>query len=369
MLESVKQLYECNQSPIFLFGSDYRLIWHNPAAEQLTRLNKIEVLYDLCILSNYDEKQEDLSNGKPCYVLGNSLFGINSVLLQPITSEQSSNILAIVLEQSDRWQLPVTENGFSSVLAQYRDPIFSIYNMLGPIKKSLEENEAYDSCDYIDRIGRMCYRTIRATTNLSNYFKYHSDDFSCHLKTTSLNHFIEDLCFEARKFIGHTEIGFACKICDDVVISDVDTDVMSIAIYNLIANSCLYTAPGNEITVQLDCAENEYLITVSDKGVGMSEDVQSHVFDPFYSYDPNGSPALGVGLGLTIVKRIAQLHQGNCILTSTPNEGTTVILRLPIISNQSDSKVEASTVDPVGRFSPPYIYLVDICNTKTVDII
>ena len=100
----------------------------------------------------------------------------------------------------------------------------------------------------------------------------------------------------------------------------------------------------------------------------MTPEVQSHVFEPFYSYDENGSPACGVGLGLPIVKQVAEMHGGSCGLTSEFNLGTTVAIRIPITDAESEPLVESVCDGYILRkFSPLFLYLADVCEINTID--
>lgn len=65
---------------------------------------------------------------------------------------------------------------------------------------------------------------------------------------------------------------------------------------------------------------------VTDDGCGISPEYQNSIFEPFVTYKPNGS-----GLGLAISKRIAEAHKGSLEFTSSPEKGTTFILKIPIL--------------------------------------
>lgn len=65
---------------------------------------------------------------------------------------------------------------------------------------------------------------------------------------------------------------------------------------------------------------------VTDDGCGISPEYQNSIFEPFVTYKPDGS-----GLGLAISKRIAEAHKGSLEFTSSPEKGTTFILKIPIL--------------------------------------
>jgi signal transduction histidine kinase len=72
-------------------------------------------------------------------------------------------------------------------------------------------------------------------------------------------------------------------------------------------------------------------LDVRDTGIGMSPDTIAHAFEPFFRADPaRSSHAEGAGLGLSLVKWIADRHGARIEVVSRPNEGSTVTVRLPL---------------------------------------
>lgn len=100
-------------------------------------------------------------------------------------------------------------------------------------------------------------------------------------------------------------------------------------IYILLDNAIKYS--DTDINVHLD--KNDFIkLYVIDKGQGISEEDQKHVFDRFYRVDKaRARETGGTGLGLSIAKTIAQLHHGDLFITSELGKGSTFILELPIV--------------------------------------
>jgi signal transduction histidine kinase len=79
-------------------------------------------------------------------------------------------------------------------------------------------------------------------------------------------------------------------------------------------------------------------ILISDNGVGIPFDDQAHIFERFYRvHKHRARDAGGTGLGLSIVKNIILAHGGQISLRSTPGEGATFIIRLPVTQNEITS--------------------------------
>ena len=101
-------------------------------------------------------------------------------------------------------------------------------------------------------------------------------------------------------------------------------------VYNLCDNAIKYNRPGGSVTVQISTEENETRLTVSDTGIGISEEHQKRVFERFYRVDKSHSKEIGgTGLGLSIVKHGAQFHNARVELQSEPDVGTRITLIFP----------------------------------------
>jgi two-component system phosphate regulon sensor histidine kinase PhoR len=101
---------------------------------------------------------------------------------------------------------------------------------------------------------------------------------------------------------------------------------------NLVDNALKYGAPETGVTIGVDRGERDMaVLTVRDRGEGIAPEHIPHLTRRFYRTDPGRSRAAGgTGLGLAIVKHIVERHRGRLDIASTPGEGTTVTVRLPL---------------------------------------
>ncbi len=98
---------------------------------------------------------------------------------------------------------------------------------------------------------------------------------------------------------------------------------------NLLNNAIKFTPEGGEIEVTMRRGEGCVEVAVSDTGIGMSEEIQAHMFDKYYQGDPSHT-GKGLGLGLSIVHRIVELCGGRIDVRSRENEGSTFTVVLPL---------------------------------------
>lgn len=110
-------------------------------------------------------------------------------------------------------------------------------------------------------------------------------------------------------------------------------------ILNLSSNAVRYTETGSVGIACTPLSEEQWVLTISDTGVGIDPEVQSRIFEPFFRADATGQVQLpdGTGLGLAIVERLVKLLQGEISFTSTLGVGTTFRVVFPLeIAEQED---------------------------------
>ena len=108
-----------------------------------------------------------------------------------------------------------------------------------------------------------------------------------------------------------------------------DAALLTRLLQNLIDNGFKYGKPGGHVWVSLRREAGEVLLSVRDDGVGIEKDQQEKVWQRFYQVDPSRSGGSGAGLGLAMVRKIAQTHGGRVELESVPGLGSVFTLRLP----------------------------------------
>lgn len=106
----------------------------------------------------------------------------------------------------------------------------------------------------------------------------------------------------------------------------VDHTKLQQVFHNLLRNAFEAVKEGGHIVCSIESDGTGVTFKVTDDGCGISPEYQNSIFEPFVTYKPNGS-----GLGLAISKRIAEAHKGSLEFTSSPEKGTTFILKIPIL--------------------------------------
>jgi two-component system phosphate regulon sensor histidine kinase PhoR len=151
---------------------------------------------------------------------------------------------------------------------------------------------------------------------------------SSRLHECDINELVQKCCSMLLEIFPDTNIQIN-KPPEDVIIV-VDTDLLDLAIMNLIENAAKYSHRPAYITITLRQDAQSVTIQVADKGIGIPLADQEHIFERFYTVDKAHSQKMGgSGLGLSIVKTIVEKHFGTIHLESIAGKGSTFTIVLP----------------------------------------
>ena len=157
-----------------------------------------------------------------------------------------------------------------------------------------KEHVQYDQHHiYLDEIS------LEATKDLENY---------SHLKNVQVDVLIED----AMQIKGHGQL-------------------LKIAIKNVLKNAISFSHENAKVTLKNYLKNNEMIISIEDKGIGIALSEQEKIFEKFYRTDKSrNKESGGTGLGMAISQKIVAMHEGKISLNSQENKGTTILFKFPL---------------------------------------
>ncbi len=172
-------------------------------------------------------------------------------------------------------------------------------------------------------------RLSRLIDDLLNLARADAGHVSLRVEEFYLNDLLADCCraFQGTASVKNISLECLCPASD--VAFRGDLELIRRLMLNLLDNAIRYTPPGGKVTARLEAAGGELRIQVADSGIGIPPEAAPHIFERFYRGDQARSRQNGgFGLGLSIVKWIAESHRGAVDFTSLPGEGTTFTVLL-----------------------------------------
>ncbi|MEE9361767.1 MAG: HAMP domain-containing sensor histidine kinase [Cellulophaga sp.] len=148
------------------------------------------------------------------------------------------------------------------------------------------------------------------------------------IDNTYFNNLIEDFKLATQ----HNAIVIKNDVFVPEVLLRIDTFHFTTALLNILDNAVKYGKEGTEIIIKTVLKNNDYVISISDNGLGISVKDQEYIFDKFFRVNEgNVHDVKGLGLGLYYTSQIVKTHHGSISIESQPNKGAIFTIKIPIL--------------------------------------
>ncbi len=184
--------------------------------------------------------------------------------------------------------------------------------------------------EFLSDINDEIDRENKIITDLLALVKLDKKNEDLHVEEISINELLEVILKRIKPIAKLRNIELIFESYRPVT-AEVDGVKISLALSNLIENAVKYNKDGGWVHVSLNADHKYFFVKVSDSGIGIPEEAQSLIFERFYRVDKTRSRETGgTGLGLAITKSVVLMHNGSIKVYSSPEEGTTFTVRVPL---------------------------------------
>jgi signal transduction histidine kinase/ActR/RegA family two-component response regulator len=150
-------------------------------------------------------------------------------------------------------------------------------------------------------------------------------------RVVSLREIVEAVVAAAGPRLAEQNQKLHVSIADGPLTVDGDPARLQQVVSNLLANACRYSDPGTEITLRILRRGGEAVIEVQDHGIGIEPGMVEQIFEPFVQAANESARAGGLGIGLTLVRQLAELHDGRVdVFSAGRDQGSTFTVYLPL---------------------------------------
>ncbi|ULT56648.1 HAMP domain-containing histidine kinase [Neobacillus drentensis] len=213
----------------------------------------------------------------------------------------------------------------SNVSHEIQSPLTSISGFAYALKN--DELSPTQRKHYLEIIEMESNRLSKLSENLLKLTSLESDHHPFELKDYRLDHQLRRAILASEPQWAEKQIHLDISL--EKLIITADEELMDQVWINLIHNSIKFTPKEGTISIKaFNTADNHRVIKIKDTGIGMNKEEQMHIFERFYKADKSRNRNFGgSGLGLSIVKRIIDLHKGEIQVQSEQGKGTEIIVR------------------------------------------
>lgn len=235
----------------------------------------------------------------------------------------SINNMAVELGQMEQMR----QEFISNVSHEIQSPLTSISGFARALQN--ERLGPEERAHYLGIIEAESLRLSKLSDNLLKLTSLESEHHPFDKKAFRLDKQLRSIVLTCEPQWLEKDIEMAASLADITIVAD--EDLLSQVWVNLLHNSIKFTPHAGTIGVQLHRRDGEAVVRISDSGIGIAAEDLEHIFERFYKVDKSRNHRLGgSGLGLSIVKKIVEMHQGRIEVASTPGEGTVFTVVLPI---------------------------------------
>ncbi len=263
--------------------------------------------------------------------------GADNYLFEPIEPEELvvniKALLRLSLAEQDVREIDRRKDIFLATLAH------ELRNPLGPIRNSIKLlrtlNTSLNAKEFelLDIISRQTDQMVKLVDDLLDVSRISQGKISLDIETLNVRDFVEAAAESSSNLIADRGHQISITIWPEPLWVSGDRVRLIQIISNLINNAAKFTPSGGLITVDVTKDKQSVLIRVSDNGIGLDEEHLHNIFDLFVQHAHTEERAQeGLGIGLSLVKNLTHLHDGEIRVTSPGlNQGSTFTLELNLV--------------------------------------
>lgn len=237
----------------------------------------------------------------------------------------------------------------SNISHEFKTPVNVIYSAVQMQEKLLHNDESMSK--YNEIMKQNCYRLIRLINNFIDCSKMDFNNNKINFKVLNIVSLVEDTTLSVVPYAESMGISVIFDTMYEEIAVKADFNLMERVILNLLSNAIKYNKPDGKIFVNID-TDNDYVyIKVKDTGIGIPDNRVMDIFNRFERLDKRFSREKeGSGLGLNIVKKIVEKHNGTIIVNSEENKGTMFTIKLKKDNEEIiyDDNMQSSNKDSVN---------------------
>jgi len=305
---------------LYMKGSISRPLLHLAAVMDRLAINDINV--DIQGTERLDEI------GEMARAAG--VFRANAIELLQTQRGLAREASELAEKLADERKLAESQRNFVSMIShEFRTPLTVVDAIAQRLIKTKDRVRPDHIAERAGRIRRAVFRVINLIDNLLDASRLMETDARLEFRPTLVD--LKPLLHEVSQL--HREIAPGAQIQENFDAASLpvrgDSKLLMQMLSNLLSNAVKYSPAGSPITLSAAIDVGHLVIEIRDQGIGIPENDIRKVFER-YSRGSNVSGIVGTGIGLYIVKMVAELHHGSVALETKEGQGSRFIVNLPI---------------------------------------
>lgn len=268
------------------------------------------------------------------------------------------------LRQADR-----RKDEFLAALAhELRNPLAPIRSAVEVLRMRAQGDRDVDSARAV--VVRQVEHMTRLIDDLLDVSRITCDKLVLQVARVELSTIVSIAVETSRPLIAERRHALDVDLPPEPVVLCADPARLAQVLANLLTNAAKYTLPGGRLALVASADEDDVFIRVVDDGVGINPAILPHIFDLFVQGDPQNLSAGGLGVGLTLARRLVEMHGGTLSAESRgPGQGSAFVARLPILGWTADAAPVTVRPEAVPRAARARRVLIVDDNRDAADML
>jgi len=310
------------QSPLYRIQRDGQDVPADQLPMQYAIAHRTPVRNDLEVLRADGSVRYIQDAVEPLYDGHDHVIGCVSVCVDLTEQRRAERMLRETDRRKDEF--------LASLSHELRNPLAPLRNALDELRRSggdpLTAGRAYAIME------RQLFQLVRLTDDLLDVSRITRNQIELRRDRTDLRLVLQSAVESTQPLIAVAGQILTVELPRDPVWAYVDFTRLAQAVSNLLNNAVKFTPRGGRIILRASVAGDSVMISVSDTGVGVEPSALPGLFDMFMRNETSDHPKEGLGIGLTLSKRLVELHDGSIeAMSDGPGTGATFIIKLPLV--------------------------------------
>ncbi len=235
------------------------------------------------------------------------------------------------------------KNEFLAILAhELRNPLAPILSTFEYLK--IKETDP-ESAQMIQSAERQAQIMKRLLDDMLDVARVTQKTFKLKKRTTVLQEAVKYSVQAVEPFMKTQQHTFTASLPNEKLWLDADPARITQIFTNVLYNAAKYTKPGGKIELRAKREGEEAVVSVKDNGAGIPADMLEQIFEPFVSVNPLAEVGTGLGVGLSLTRRLLEMHDGTIEAKSRGlGTGSTFTVRLPLLATAPRSVASGNEV-------------------------
>lgn len=273
--------------------------------------------------------KDELRSGRTVEVYGEPYAKGTRILLRDDSVETGVNDKASTQLDDANTKLKSRTAFFASLGHDLKTPLNAILGYADMMRSGIRGPMPEPYADYPEIIYESGQDLLLLVEDILDLAKAEADTYRLEMEPVDLSASGESVMRQLENQAERNGVKLKLKSKSDEVWAEADARAVRQIWQNLVSNAIKYSSRDSVVTLETRMESNAAVLSVTDKGAGMSEDDLARVTEPFQQ-GVNAKGRVGTGLGLAVVKRFAELHGGMLDIQTALDKGTKVEVSLPV---------------------------------------